>query len=87
MFVFVHVRANTNEHQCSLYTCSCSFIPDQELKCFEPKIKHFGTRANELDEVTCTETFESLETMWNDINSDYANHEEKLKDALRQVAF
>ena len=27
MFVFVHVRANTNEHQCSLYTCSCSFIP------------------------------------------------------------
>ena len=29
VFVFVHVRANTNEHQCSLYTCSCSFIPDQ----------------------------------------------------------
>ena len=27
--VFVQVRANTNEHQCSLYTCSCSFIPDQ----------------------------------------------------------
>ena len=22
------VRANTKEHQCSLYTCSCSFIPD-----------------------------------------------------------
>ena len=30
-FVFVHVRANTDEHQCSLYTCSCSFIPDSEL--------------------------------------------------------
>ena len=59
----------------------------QELKCFEPKIKHFETRANELGEVTCTETFESLETMWNDINSDYANHEEKLKDALRRTQF
>ena len=27
VFVIVHVRANTNEHQCSLYMCSCSFIP------------------------------------------------------------
>ena len=59
----------------------------QELKCFEPKIKHFENRANELGEGTCTETFKSLETMWNDINSDYANHEEKLKDALRLVSF
>ena len=23
----VRVRANANEHLCSLYTCSCSFIP------------------------------------------------------------
>ena len=57
------------------------------MKCFEPKIKHFETRANELGEATCTETFESLEAMWNDINSDYASHEEKLKDALRRTQF
>ena len=27
VFAFVHVRPNTNEHACSLSTCSCSFIP------------------------------------------------------------
>ena len=27
-FIRRTLMANTNEHRCSLYTCSCSFIPD-----------------------------------------------------------
>ena len=37
LIICEHVRANSNEHQCSLHAFSCSFIPDLDilLKYFE----------------------------------------------------
>ncbi len=45
VFVFVHVRENTNERLCSLYTCSCSFIPvPDRMPKTSPKIPQKGLK-------------------------------------------
>ena len=61
VFVFIHVPANMDGHQYSLYTCSGSFIPDKV--CFQVHEKksactrhifaiHHGMRQASLDKVS-----------------------------------
>ena len=45
--MFVHVRANTNEHKCSLYMCSCSFIPDPEYELVKSALTDFDLSASD----------------------------------------
>ena len=50
---FWKIRANTNEHQCSLYMCSCSFIPA------------WGCEMNFMIQLLCELTLNHLNTVLN----------------------
>jgi len=59
----------------------------QEVKCYAAKINHFGERAEEIDDQKCSETNESLQAMFSDVMSSFAEHEDDLRDALRKAKF
>lgn len=59
----------------------------QEVKCYSTKIDQFRDRADEINDTKCSQTNESLQAMFADVMSSFAQHETDIRDALRKARF